>query len=301
MNATADTHNGLHGEHDEENEDEDARHVLLVLKRESEARSVLRVLQKRIGAAFGEQRGRNHGVEIESNLRVKRSEGANVDGNEGSVEVGRVEVRRPGGGGEAARAESGDEVGCVESEMRAVEAETVANMAQKVGDVADVALGLPDALSLRAHVLAVLRGGAMQTHSGEFLVVREGEGVCDVLRVQTVSDRNWLALQRKWEEGSEIARGCIHAAVPRITRAIAAVADRKNVSIEIGRQGHGSLVQSERGVQKIVFRHNPSLRSTVIPKIIASTKFLVVTPPKKYNANNVINVVNDVLILLARV
>ena len=38
-----------------------------------------------------------------------------------------------------------------------------------------------------------------------------------------------------------------------------------------------------------------------IPKIIHKTKSLVVTPPKKYNAHNVINVVNDVLILLVNV
>ena len=38
-----------------------------------------------------------------------------------------------------------------------------------------------------------------------------------------------------------------------------------------------------------------------IPKIIASTKSLVVTPPKKYKAANVIKVVNEVLILLANV
>ena len=38
-----------------------------------------------------------------------------------------------------------------------------------------------------------------------------------------------------------------------------------------------------------------------IPKIIQRTKSFVVTPPQKYSANNVINVVNEVLILLVNV
>ena len=101
-------------------------------------------------------------------------------------------------------------------------------------DVADVALLLPEAASLRTEVLAVLGGGAMQIDTREFLVVGKGEGIGEIRYIQTVADRNSLGLVRKWDVGSKIARGRINTAASRIACAIAGVADRKNVSIEIG-------------------------------------------------------------------
>ena len=49
--------------------------------------------------------------------------------------------------------------------------------------------------------------------------------------------------------------------------------------------------------QKKILEYVP----TTTPIIIAKTKSLVVTPPKKYNAASVINAVNEVLTLLDNV
>lgn len=74
----------------------------------------------------------------------------------------------------------------------------------------------------------------MQIDTREFLVVGKGEGIGEIRYIQTVADRNSLGLVRKREVGSKIARGRINTAASRIACAIAGVADRKNVSIEIG-------------------------------------------------------------------
>lgn len=104
----------------------------------------------------------------------------NVYGNEGGVEVGRVQIWRPGGGRKAANVDRRDEIGGVERVVSAVEAETITNIAQKVGDVADVAVFLPYAFSLRAQILTILRGRAMEIDSGELFVVGKRNGVCEV-------------------------------------------------------------------------------------------------------------------------
>lgn len=160
--------------------------------------------------------------------------GRNVDRDERGVEAGRVEIRRPRRRGEAPHVLRGNEVASIQRVARSVEPQTIADVAQKTRDVADVALLLPDAASLRTEVLAVLGGGAVQIDAREFLVVGKGEGVGEVRCVQTVADRNSLGLVRKWEVGPKIARGRINTTTSRIARAIAGVADRKNVSIEIG-------------------------------------------------------------------
>lgn len=58
-----------------------------------------------------------------------------------------------------------------------------------------------------------------------------------------------------------------------------------------------SFQKSTNILQKKILEYVP----IAIPKIIQRTKSFVVTPPQKYSANNVINVVNDVLILLVKV
>ena len=58
-----------------------------------------------------------------------------------------------------------------------------------------------------------------------------------------------------------------------------------------------SFQKSTKILQKNILEYVP----IAIPKIIANTKSLVVTPPKKYKAPSVINVVTEVLILLAKV
>ena len=158
----------------------------------------------------------------------------NVDGHERGIEHGRVEIRRPRLRREAAHVLRGNEVASIQRVARPVEPQPIAHIAQKTRDVADVALGLPDAASLRAQVLAVLRGGAMQIDARELFVVGKGKSVCEVRRVQTVSDRNSLGLVREGEVGSKIARGRVNTTASRVAGTVAAVADRKNVSIEIG-------------------------------------------------------------------
>ena len=82
--------------------------------------------------------------------------GRNVDWNERGIEIGRVEIRRPRCRGEATHVLRGNKVASIQRVARSVEPQTIADVAQKTRDVADVALLLPEAVgsagpSLAAH------------------------------------------------------------------------------------------------------------------------------------------------------